>query len=106
MPLKLSQRLQLTGKMLYPLFGVLCGICMVPVGISRFDLWVIKIWNYDTCEKHVVKGILRCRREEVRSVRSIIPTIARFKGSRVVFHTLGISGSIHSAIKKFIYDKH
>ena len=75
-------------------------------GISRFDLWVIKIWNYDTCEKHVVKGILRCRREEVRSVIFIIPTIARFKGSRVVFHTLGISGSIHSAIKKFIYDKH
>ena len=74
-------------------------------GISRFDLWVIKIWNYDTPEKHVMKGILRCKREEVHSVRSIIPTITRFKSGRVVFHTLGISGSIHSATKKFIYNK-
>ena len=74
-------------------------------GISRFDLWVIKIWNYDTPGKYVMKGILRCKREEVHSVRSIIPTITRFKSGRVVFHTLGISGSIHSATKKFIYNK-
>ncbi len=72
-------------------------------GINRFDLWVINVWS---CEfpgnRRVMRGILRCKRDEVRNVRSIIPTIARSKSGRVVFHTLGVSGSIRSAVKKFI----
>lgn len=71
-------------------------------GISRFDLWVINIWGCDIPGKNVMKGILRCKREEVTSIQSVIPTITRFRHNRIVFHTLGVSGSVHSATNKFI----
>lgn len=77
--------------------GALYGSC----GVSRFDLWVVKIWPCKS-NQNQVKGILRCSREEVSAVRSIFPLINRFKGKRVVFHTLGISGTIKSAKSKFI----
>jgi len=49
-----------------------------------------------------MNGILRCNRDEIHLVRSIIPSITLFKGNRLVFHTLGISGTINSLMKKFI----
>ncbi len=78
-------------------------------GTGKFDLWVVRLWscgqkNTDSDhvdEKHM-KGIIRCRREEIDSVRAILPTITKFRGKNVVFHTLGISGTIKSAIKNFI----
>jgi ribonuclease P/MRP protein subunit POP5 len=78
--------------------GSLYGSC----GVSRFDLWVVKVWKCNSSGQNVIKGILRCRREEVVRVRSIFPIINRFKGKRVVFHTLGVSGTIKSARRKFI----
>jgi ribonuclease P/MRP protein subunit POP5 len=81
-------------------------------GTGKFELWVVRLWKCDTGDlknpaskvnaEHKMKGILRCRREEVDSVRAIIPTITNFRGKRVVFHTLGISGTIKSGIKNFI----
>ncbi|HTX61456.1 MAG TPA: Rpp14/Pop5 family protein [Methanobacterium sp.] len=78
--------------------GGLYGSC----GVSRFDLWVVKTWPCKSSRSNTVKGILRCSREEVSAVRSIFPLINRFKGKRVVFHTLGVSGTIKSAKSKFI----
>lgn len=49
-----------------------------------------------------MKGILRCRRGEEDSLKAVIPTITNFRGKPLVFHTLGISGTIKSAIKNFI----
>jgi ribonuclease P/MRP protein subunit POP5 len=83
----------------------LYGAC----GAGKFDLWVIKLWRCKTdkdspecINEYRMKGILRCRREEIDSVMAIIPTITNFRGKPVVLHTLGISGTIKSAIKKFI----
>lgn len=83
----------------------LYGAC----GTGKFDLWVVKLWrcrinesSLEYIKEHRMKGILRCRREEVDSVRAVIPTINNFRGKPVVFHTLGISGTIKSAIKNFI----
>ena len=78
-------------------------------GTGKFDLWVVKLWNCSKkntpndhdVEKHM-KGIIRCRKEEIDSVRAVLPTITKFRGNNVVFHTLGISGTIKSAIKNFI----
>lgn len=78
--------------------GSLYGSC----GVSRFDLWVVKVWKCNSSDKNVMKGILRCNRDEVSQVRSVFPLINRFKGKRVVFHTLGVSGTIKSATSKFI----
>jgi ribonuclease P/MRP protein subunit POP5 len=78
--------------------GNMYGAC----GVSRFDLWIVKIWHCTISGQNVIKGILRCNRGEVDSLRSIFPLINYFKGKRVVFHTLGVSGTIKSATKKFI----
>ncbi len=78
--------------------GSLYGSC----GVSRFDLWVVKVWKCNSSGQNIIKGILRCNREEVDSIRSVLPIINHFKGKRVVFHTLGVSGTIKSARRKFI----
>ncbi len=70
---------------------------------SKFDLWVMKVWNFESRnDRNLIKGIIQCNREEVDSVRAAIALITKFKGRNVVFHTLGISGTIKSGIKKFI----
>ncbi|WP_414469184.1 Rpp14/Pop5 family protein [Methanobacterium sp. ACI-7] len=68
---------------------------------SKFDLWIMKFWKVNGNDK-MIKGIIQCNRDEVDSVRAAILLINRFRGKKVVFHTLGISGTIKSAIKKFI----
>jgi ribonuclease P/MRP protein subunit POP5 len=76
-----------------------CGECET----SKFDLWVMKVSNYSPSDgENVVRGILQCNREELDSVRAILAVITMFRGERVVFHTLGIAGTIKSATKKFI----
>jgi ribonuclease P/MRP protein subunit POP5 len=77
-------------------------------GTANFELWLVKLWrctdknNPETSNEHRMKGILRCRRGEEDSLKAVIPTITNFRGKPVVFHTLGISGTIKSAIKNFI----
>ena len=78
--------------------GNLYGAC----GTSQLGLWVVKVWNYPAPEKNMVRGIIRCNREEVDRARAVIPTITNFRGKRVVFQTLGISGTIRAAITNFI----
>lgn len=78
--------------------GKLYGAC----GTSQLGLWVVKVWDYSTPGTNMVKGIIRCKREEVEKARAVIPTITRYKGKRVAFQTLGISGTIKAATTKFI----
>lgn len=85
-------------SLLWGALGEMYGAC----GTSRIDLWVVKVWNCDVAGKNLIKGVLRCNREEVSSVRAVLPIITHFKGGRVVCHTLGISGTIKAAINKFI----
>ncbi|NYB53031.1 MAG: ribonuclease P [Methanobacteriaceae archaeon] len=76
----------------------LYGAC----GTSKMGLWVIKVWNCPSDDKITIKGIIRCRRDEIEATRALIPTITSFRGKRVVFMTLGISGTIKGAITNFI----
>ncbi len=106
--------------------GNLYGSC----GTSQLGLWVVKVWNYPvtgndypvngkSCSatgnsypktandypatgRHVVKGIIRCKRDEVDRARAVLPTITKFRGKKVFFQTLGISGTIKAAITNFI----
>lgn len=77
-------------------------------GTAKSDIWVVKFFecpyknNDDGANEHRMKGILRCRRGEVDSVTAVLPTITKFRGKSIVFHTLGISGTIKSATKNFI----
>lgn len=78
--------------------GNLYGAC----GTSQLGLWVVKVWDYTTPGANMVKGIIRCKREEVDKARAVIPTITKYKGKRVAFQTLGISGTIKAATTNFI----
>ncbi len=69
---------------------------------SKFDLWIMKVWNVESENKKVIKGIIQCNRNKINQIRGAITLITKFKGKSVVFHTLGISGTIKSAIKKYI----
>lgn len=70
---------------------------------SKLDLWIMKVWSARSSrDKNVIKGIIQCNRGEESSVRAAILLITKFRGKRVVFHTLGISGTIKAGIKKFI----
>jgi len=70
---------------------------------SKFDLWIMKVWSTKLShDKYIIKGIIQCNRGEVSSVRAAILLITKFRGKQVVFHTLGISGTIKAGIKKFI----
>ncbi len=60
------------------------------------------IKNYQANGKHVIKGIIRCKRDELDRARAVLPTITKFHGKNVVFQTLGISGTIKAAITNFI----
>ncbi len=71
-------------------------------GTSKFDLWIMKIWEIESFPDNKIRGIIQCNRNEVSNVRAALLLITKFKGKPVVFHTLGISGTIKSAIKKFI----
>jgi len=76
---------------------------------SEFKLWIMKIWDFGSFnDKNRIKGIIQCNRDEIEGVRASILLINKFKGKPVVFHTLGISGTIKAAIKKYIKleDKH
>lgn len=79
----------------------LYGAC----GASKMGLWVIKVWNCHSPGKNIIKGIIRCNREEVDATRAVIPTITKFKGKKVIFQTLGISGTIQTATTNFIKSK-
>ncbi len=78
--------------------GNLYGACST----SQLGLWVVKVWDYTTPGANTVKGIIRCKREEVDKARAVIPTITKYKGKRVAFQTLGISGTIKAATTNFI----
>jgi len=78
--------------------GDLYGAC----GTSQLGLWVIKVWKCQSPGKNMVKGIIRCNREGIDAARAVIPTITRFRGKKVVFQTLGISGTIKAATTNFI----
>ncbi len=76
---------------------------------SKFNLWIMKIWYFGSSnDENIIKGIIQCNRNEIEAVRASLLLINKFKGKPVVFHTLGISGTIKAAIKKYIKlkDKH
>ncbi len=70
---------------------------------SKFDLWIMRVWSSQlNHDKYKIKGIIQCNRDEVTHVRAAILLITKFKGKRIAFHTIGISGTIRAGIKKFI----
>lgn len=65
---------------------------------AQAKVWIMKN-NYDE-EKQI--GLIRCSHRSVEHVRSALALIQRIGDTRVVFKTLGISGTIKGARRKFL----
>ena len=48
------------------------------------------------------KGIVRCSPERTDNTRAVLATIMDVKGTRVLCHVLGISGTVQGATKKYL----
>ncbi|MCK9152066.1 Rpp14/Pop5 family protein [Methanobacterium alcaliphilum] len=77
---------------------------------SRFRLWLMRLWTCPSVDQgnnyknndFYMKGILQCNRKDEEKVRAAMCLTHQYKGKRVVFYTLGLSGTIRSATQKFI----
>ena len=48
------------------------------------------------------KGIVRCSPERTDNTRAVLATIRDVKGTRVLCHVLGVSGTVQGATKKYL----
>ncbi|WP_067259313.1 Rpp14/Pop5 family protein [Methanobrevibacter cuticularis] len=80
---------------------------------SNFNLWIMRF--YDFTDKitdfsleynqdfYYYKAVLRCQRNFEEEVRGSIAAMYNYKGNKIAINTVGKSGTIKSAITKFIY---
>lgn len=70
---------------------------------SKFRLWLMRKWNCNSINNnHIIKGIIQCDRNYVDEVKAALCLASTIDNNNIVFHTLGVSGTIKSATKKFI----
>jgi ribonuclease P/MRP protein subunit POP5 len=80
--------------------------------ISNFKLWLMRFFNLkkDNIFKYrknntdffYYKAVLRCQRNFEEKVRDSLTMLYRYKGKRIAITTIGKSGTIKSAVNKFI----
>lgn len=68
------------------------------VGSSRLNLWVLK----DLFDEKNQKGVVVCSHLKVPEVRAALALIKKIGDKKVIFHTLGVTGTIKSAKNKFL----
>jgi len=68
------------------------------VGTSKFRMWVPSML-FDKARK---KGVIRTTHDSVEEVRAVIASVKEIEGESVIFHVLGVTGTIRSAKSKFL----
>ncbi|TGC10543.1 Rpp14/Pop5 family protein [Methanolobus halotolerans] len=48
------------------------------------------------------RGVVRCSPERTDNTRAVLATIRDVKGTRIICHVLGISGTVQGATKKYL----
>lgn len=86
----LEQAVNAIWNAVFQLFG--------DVGASSFSIWIPSNL-FD--EKNSV-GIVRCNHQAVECVRAALASIKEIEGASVTFKTLGVTGTIKSAKRKFL----
>lgn len=67
-------------------------------GTSRTDVWFVK----DSWDERRQRGLVRCNHKTVEDVRAALALIKDMDGQRVIVNTLGVSGTMEGARKKFL----
>jgi ribonuclease P/MRP protein subunit POP5 len=65
------------------------------LGVSKIGFWVI-IYHPE-----LKAAIIRCQHDQVRALRATLATITRVGSTSLIFHVVGVSGTIRKA-KTFI----
>lgn len=70
---------------------------------SNFNLWVMRHYFIEECDGYIhYKTILRCQLGYEEKVRAALSTLTRYNHNKIAITTIGIAGTIKSAISKFI----
>lgn len=71
------------------------------VNTSSIDLWLIKdLWREET-----QRGVIKCSHHHVNEVRLALALLDRIGDDEVLIKTLGVTGTMKSARKKFLEKK-
>lgn len=68
------------------------------LGASRTSLWVM---DWDEEKK---KGILKVNHKSLEEVRAALALIKEINNQRVIFHILGVSGTVKKTREKYLPD--
>ncbi|MDR2624572.1 MAG: ribonuclease P [Methanobrevibacter sp.] len=81
---------------------------------SNFSLWVMRFFDLNHEKKnqfnHIedkndfryYKAVLRCQRNFEEKVRGSLTMLHKYKGHKIAINTIGKSGTVKSAVNKFI----
>jgi ribonuclease P/MRP protein subunit POP5 len=62
------------------------------LGVSRIGFWLI------TYHPDSHSAILRCQHDQIRPLRAALATIRRINSTPIIFHVVGISGTLRKAV--------
>lgn len=70
-------------------------------GVSRLGLWIIK----DMWDENKQTGLIRCNYRRIEEVRLALGLIKNIKKEDVIVRSLGVSGTMKSARKKYFGER-
>ncbi|QQG40259.1 MAG: ribonuclease P protein component 2 [Candidatus Aenigmatarchaeota archaeon] len=71
------------------------------LGTARTNVWFVK----DAWDEKRQRGLVRCGHVQVENVRVALALITSIGGVRVIPHSLGVSGTMEGARKKFLGER-
>ena len=71
------------------------------LGAAKVGVWLIK----DLWDEKRQRGLIKCRHTQVENVRTTLALINRIGDTQVIARTLGLSGTMKTARKKFFGER-
>lgn len=68
------------------------------LGTAKANVWFVK----DTWDGDRQRGVIRCRHTAVDDVRAAIATVEEIEDTRAIVQSLGVSGTMKGARKKYL----
>ncbi|WP_413828564.1 Rpp14/Pop5 family protein [Methanobrevibacter sp. UBA46] len=70
---------------------------------SNFDLWLMKLFYDDESDDfYHYRAVLKCQRGYEEEVRAALALLTRYNNKKINITTIGLSGTIKSAVDKYI----
>ncbi|WP_409201067.1 Rpp14/Pop5 family protein [Methanobrevibacter sp. DSM 116169] len=70
---------------------------------SNFNLWLMRFYDINDSEDYYhYKAVIKCQRGFENQIRASLCVLTKYKNNSIAINSLGLSGTISSAISKFI----